>query len=84
METARGYVDSQVAGSARTLAQEQAEAWVERMDQWERGAQGVGAQTQLFRQSRSAVEAERRLAKEMLPDRTYVRPLLVVVPAEGE
>ncbi|MFC3480847.1 helicase-related protein [Kocuria carniphila] len=84
VETARGYVDSQVAGSARTLAQEQAEAWVERMDQWERGAQGVGAQTQLFRQSRSAVEAERRLAKEMLPDRTYVRPLLVVVPAEGE
>ena len=84
VESARGYVNSQVAGSARHLAQVQADAWVERMDQWERSAQGVGAQTQLFRQSRSAVEAERRLAKEMLPDRTYVRPLLVVVPAEGE
>ncbi|MEF3120508.1 helicase-related protein [Kocuria flava] len=84
VETAQSFVDEMMAQSARQQAEERAQSWVDRMDRWERGAEGVAAQTQLFRRSRSAVEAERRLAREMLPDRTYVRPLLVVVPAGGK
>lgn len=84
VQAARDYMERGVAVSARRQAQERTERWVERMDDWERGAEGIAAQTQLFRQSRSAVEGERRLAQEMLPDRTYVRPLLVVVPKGGE
>ncbi|RLY93897.1 DEAD/DEAH box helicase [Kocuria tytonicola] len=84
VQAARDYMERGVAVSARQQAQERADHWVERMDDWERGAEGISAQTQLFRQSRSAVEGERRLAQEMLPDRTYVRPLLVVVPQGGK
>jgi hypothetical protein len=84
VEATQQFVDKGLAHEARREAEDRAQGWVERMDDWEHGAEGVAAQTQLFRRSRSAVEAERRLAREMLPDRTYVRPLLVVVPAGGK
>lgn len=84
VEATQQFVDKGLAHDARREAEDRAQGWASRMDDWERGAEGVTAQTQLFRRSRSAVEAERRLAREMLPDRTYVRPLLVVVPAGGK
>ncbi|WP_145011194.1 helicase-related protein [Kocuria salsicia] len=81
---ARDFMEQGVSVAAHQQAKERVDAWVERMDAWERTAEGVAAQTQLFKQTRSAVEGERRLAQEMLPDRTYVRPLLVVVPKGGK
>ncbi|WP_270259798.1 SNF2-related protein [Kocuria marina] len=84
VQAARNLMDEGVAVAARDAAEQRAQDWVQRMDEWERGAEGVAAQTQLFRQSRAALEGERRLAQDMLPDRTYVRPLLVVVPEGGE
>ncbi|WP_052239188.1 helicase-related protein [Kocuria rhizophila] len=81
---ARDFMEQGVSVAAHQQAKERVDAWVDRMDAWERAAEGVAAQTQLFKQTRSAVEGERRLAQEMLPDRTYVRPLLVVVPKGGK
>ena len=73
-----------VSVAAHEQAKERVQAWMDRMDAWESAAEGMASQTQLFKQTRSAVEGERRLAQEMLPDRTYVRPLLVVVPRGGK
>ena len=81
---ARDFMERGVSVAAHQQAKERVDSWVERMDAWESAAEGVAAQTQLFKQTRSAVEGERRLAQEMLPDRTYVRPLLVVVPKGGK
>lgn len=81
---ARAFMEQGVSVAAHEQANERVQAWVDRMDAWESAAEGVAAQTQLFKQTRSAVEGERRLAQEMLPDRTYVRPLLVVVPRGGK
>ena len=81
---ARAFMEQGVSVAAHEQAKERVQAWVDRMDAWESAAEGVASQTQLFKQTRSAVEGERRLAQEMLPDRTYVRPLLVVVPKGGK
>ena len=81
---ARDFMEQGVSVAAYKQAKARVDAWVDRMNAWERAAEGVAAQTQLFKQTRSAVEGERRLAQEMLPDRTYVRPLLVVVPKGGK
>lgn len=79
----RQYMEGAVAESAMAEAEQRTEAWVNRMDEWERGSTQGATQTRLFKQSKAAVQAERVLAREMKPDRTYVRPLLVVVPQEG-
>lgn len=84
VEATRQYMEQGVAVAARRAAQDRVARWVQRMNDWEKKAEEAAAQTQLFRMSRSLVQGERRLAQEMMPDRTYVRPLLVVVPRGGE
>ncbi|WHF21356.1 hypothetical protein QJS66_14095 [Kocuria rhizophila] len=78
----RGFMERGVSVAAHQQAG--ARGYVgERMDAWRRAAGGRGRASPVVQANPFAVEGERRLAAEMLPDRAYVRPLLVVVPREG-
>ncbi|MGP5008399.1 helicase-related protein [Brachybacterium tyrofermentans] len=78
---ARDHLEHDLAGTASADAERRAATWIADMDRWEKAAENRTGQSALFRTTKHVLEIERDLAVEMLPDRSFVRPLLVVVPA---
>jgi len=57
------------------------DAWAGRVQRWDQEASAL-IQRGDIRQRRVSVEQERALADARRPDRRFLRPLLVVVPAD--
>ncbi|WP_255303768.1 helicase-related protein [Georgenia sp. 311] len=68
-----------VTRAAADSTAERVHAWVERTRRWDEEAAGLAKRGEL-RERQERVDAERELAGAMLPSRTLVRPLLVIVP----
>lgn len=68
-----------VTQAAADSTAERVRAWVDRTRRWDEEAAALIQREQL-RGRKERVDAERELAEAMLPSRTLVRPLLVVVP----
>ncbi|ROR93799.1 SNF2 domain-containing protein [Salana multivorans] len=81
VDAAAAAVDVQV-NAIRAQTSERVNRWQQRVHDWEKQAEGRTLFTAL-RERRGVIEQERRLADSMLPDRTLIRPLLVVVPEES-
>lgn len=79
----RAYMEGVVNGAAASAARERVDRWTERLTRWQEAAQSQKGQAALFKDSRLMVEGEKLLVQEMNPDRTFVRPMLVVLPREG-
>lgn len=77
---ARSFMDEEIAPGQVQAAQSRAERWTQEQLEWERDASEVRGQSALLLANLEAVEEEKELVREMLPERTFVRPLLVVVP----
>lgn len=65
--------------SAKNSAEHRVNEWIERADKWDAEV-GRGTST-LFR-SRAVIEKQRELHTASLPERTLIRPLAVIVPAD--
>ena len=72
-KTMRGVTDA-----AERSVRERVGSWQERVRSWEHDADAL-VQRYEVRDRRAAVDDERRIAEEMLPEQRLVRPLLVVV-----
>ena len=70
-----------VVGAARQATIDRVAAWSDRVSAWETEANAL-RQLEGLKQRRITVEAERSLAESMAPNRSLVRPLLVVVPVD--
>ncbi|GAB3085672.1 helicase-related protein [Isoptericola nanjingensis] len=72
--------------SIRTETQARVEGWLDRSSRWRMNATALisrEAATRAVVESRTSdVDEESRLAREMVPHRTLLRPLLVVVPPD--
>ena len=68
----------------RDDAEARVNRWVTEVDAWMEQADDAAGRQALFKDSRATLQAQRQLAQEMLPDRSFIRPILVVVPREGE
>ncbi|WP_304487060.1 helicase-related protein [Cellulosimicrobium sp. TH-20] len=73
--------------SIRAETQERVEAWLRRSQHWRMEASAlIGREAAAVRSGiasrQSDVDEETRLAREMVPHRTLLRPLLVVVPVD--
>src|SRR5699024_5330779 len=77
---AREHMEHHVAPQQIATAKDRAEQWRQEQLAWEADAATARGQSALLLASREAVEVEKKLITEMLPERTFVRPLLVVVP----
>ncbi|MPV50989.1 helicase [Pseudactinotalea sp. HY160] len=79
-------VESQLPGQVAAIR----EHTIDRVATWQRRAEDWSAQAGRQTQHRGlksrarVIDAEHRLAADMLPDRTLVRPLLVIVPDAAE
>lgn len=82
VDKAAGLLGSQFF-MARQSAEERVHAWSTRATAWEHEADAL-VQRSDVRVRRQSVEEERRLAEQRMPDKTYVRPLLVVLHATPE
>lgn len=58
------------------------EAWSGRVESWEQDADAL-VSSKMLRQRRMMVEEERDVVRSMLPQQTFVRALLVVVPMDA-
>src|SRR5699024_7390507 len=77
---AREFMEQQIAPSVTAAAEARVERWKGEQLRWEEDAAGTRGTSALLLATRDALEVEKKLVTEMLPDRTFVRPLLVVVP----
>src|SRR5699024_6252064 len=77
---AREHMEQQIAPQQIDAAHHRVERWQQEQLAWEADTAAVRGQSALLLASREAVEVEKKLIREMLPERTFVRPLLVVVP----
>lgn len=77
---AREFMEQQIRPAITAAAEGRAERWRAEQDRWEAEAEGARGTSSLFTATRHALEVEKKLITDMLPDRTFVRPLLVVVP----
>lgn len=84
VEKTHQFLKGTLEPAARAETQKRVDAWVNRMDEWSVGAQASGVQQRFLMPEQRLVEQQRELAQQMRPDRLHVRPLLVVVPVEGE
>jgi superfamily II DNA or RNA helicase len=69
--------------AAETATRDRVHRWSARTQSWDDDA-GALIQRSEVRDRRLIVEAENEMAQTMLPDRTLVRPLLVVVPRDAD
>ena len=69
--------------AAETATRDRVKRWSARTQSWDDEA-GALIQRSEVRDRRLIVEAENEMAQTMLPDRTLVRPLLVVVPRNAD
>src|SRR5699024_5979153 len=77
---AREFMEQQVAPGITAAANARVERWQAEQLRWEADAKGTRGTSALLLATRDALEVEKKLIRDMLPDRTFVRPLLVVVP----
>ncbi len=82
---ARGNVGDQIS-AIEAATTERVQRWLRRTRSWRMQASALesresGAARRDIERSRQAVDVESGLAREMMPQRTLLRPLLVVVPA---
>ena len=77
---ARAFMDEEIAPGQVDAARARVERWTQEQLEWERDASAVRGQSALLLANLDAVGEEKKLVREMLPERTFVRPLLVVVP----
>ena len=77
---AREFMEQQVAPGITAAAEAWVQNWQAEQDRWEADAAGTRGTSALMLATRDALEVEKKLVTDMLPDRTFVRPLLVVVP----
>lgn len=82
LAAASTYLERDIAPQVREESTARAEAWIAKLEEWEEQARGSHAQSSLFKQSSAAVRKARQDAKDLLPERSFVRPLLVAVPRE--
>ncbi|RNE49365.1 DEAD/DEAH box helicase [Corynebacterium alimapuense] len=68
---------------ARTQAEERTQHWSQRAEQWDQHHHS-GASTRAIKRSTPLIDQERSLLKSMTPERTLIRPLLVVIPQLGQ
>jgi hypothetical protein len=72
----------QLFSAATDSVVERVQEWSERVSQWD--AEAVSqVQRQEVKVRRSLVDEEKEIADAMLPDQKTIRPLLLVVPADG-
>ncbi|WP_230977194.1 helicase-related protein [Georgenia yuyongxinii] len=72
-----------VTVAASTATEERVRSWLNRTERWDADSADLVRRTQLL-DRKARVDAERALAETMLPSRTLVRPLLVIVPKKFE
>src|SRR5699024_10123247 len=77
---AREFMEQTVAPDITAAAKARVERWEAEQLRWEADAAGARGTSALMLATREALEVEKKLVSEMLPERTFVRPLLVVVP----
>ena len=65
---------------ARERAESRVELWKQGKARWEAEAKGVSGQSAMFAATRHAVAEEEKVVADHVPERSFVRPLLVVVP----
>lgn len=82
VEKARASVSVQ-AVATRAFVDANVEAWAGRVNRWEQEADALIQREQL-RARRITVDEEGVLAEQMRPDQDLIRPLLVVMPQEGQ
>ena len=69
-----------MAPGITAAAEARVERWKAEQLRWEADAADTRGTSALMLATRDALEVEKKLVHDMLPDRTFVRPLLVVVP----
>lgn len=69
-----------ISGAAAGQLRRRIDAWNSRAEHWREEAEGL-LDTGSLRRRRLSVEERRRLIEQMAPERSLVRPLLLVVPA---
>jgi hypothetical protein len=74
---------SAVVDAAEKSTRARVEAWADRVKQWDHEADALVQRSEI-RERRTLVVGEREIAESLLPDQRLVRPLLVVVPREGD
>ncbi|APT93363.1 helicase [Corynebacterium phocae] len=67
--------------SATAAAEARISQWQERAARWEEKREGAAHNSRAVKQGAPMIEAERKLIPDLEPDRTLVRPLLLIVPA---
>ncbi|MGP5412087.1 DEAD/DEAH box helicase [Brachybacterium paraconglomeratum] len=77
---AREFMEQQVAPGITAAATARVERWKAEQLRWESDAAHARGTSALMLATRDALEVEKKLVSDMLPDRIFVRPLLVVVP----
>lgn len=66
--------------AAHERATERTRRWTERADAWS-SRRSTGTATRTVKQATSLIDQERSLLQSLTPERTLIRPLLVVLPA---
>ena len=61
-------------------ARARVDRWERDKSRWESGATGNGGQSALFTANKRAVAELEKVIADHVPERSFVRPLLVVVP----
>jgi len=72
-----------VSSSQRSDIERRVSEWGERVEAWQNDASAL-SQIAGLRRQRDTISEERRIAESMRPQQMLVRPLLIVVPREGE
>lgn len=81
VESARKAMELTFAAAERA-AKERVDRWAQRARRWEEEADVLMQRSEAMNRRRVSVEEEGRLARERLPERRHLRPLLVVVPRD--
>ncbi|MBB5832518.1 DEAD/DEAH box helicase [Brachybacterium aquaticum] len=77
---AREFMEQRIAPGITAAAEARVQHWQEEQQRWEADAAHTRGQSALLLATRDALAVEKKLVTDMLPDRTFARPLLVVVP----
>ncbi len=81
VKSAQAVVGDQI-DAIKTETRGRIERWIDRAEKWKQEANAL-TQRRDLKDRRSRVDEEAKLALEMNPDRTLVRPLLVVIPVDA-
>ncbi|EWS81344.1 helicase [Brachybacterium phenoliresistens] len=77
---ARTFMEEQISPELKARARARVDRWEQEQLRWKADADRTRGQSSLRLATRDAIEVEKKLVTGMEPKRTFVRPLLVVVP----